>query len=86
MILFIFYIISVEEKHVSRHILAIVKGGVVLSGDGESLIVVVGILAEGTFVLREVAPIVDGFVSIDKAVTGEDLCGVGEEGGIDRQS
>ena len=39
-------------------------------------------MAEGAFVLLEVAPVVECVVVVEKAVDGDDLSGVGEEGRV----
>ena len=69
----LFEIVAVEEEEVGGDVLAVVECGIVLGSDGEGMVVVVGVLAEGAFLLLEVTPVTHGFVEGEEAVDSEYL-------------
>ena len=79
----ILQMIFAEVGHVGGDVFAIVEGGVVLGGDDEVGIVLGGELAEGAFVLAEMAVVAHSLVGGGEAVYGEQLGGVGEEESVD---
>ena len=83
MFILLFQVVFPEVCHVGVDVFAVVEGGVVLCGDDKFGMVRVGVAAQGAFILLEVVVVTDGFVVGHEAVDGDELCGVGEEEGVD---